>query len=507
MLDDSIKCRLYIGGGATLKFPSRSVNIEQKRDTIRIEPKELNEGNILGSYIQFMVDNKNHVEHPTAQEGYEFFRKLITGDQKKLIEEKTGLSLAELDDFYRPYLQESGSRIRLHFPENGDVYYEELKVGKDNGLLELLVGKSMENPEKILNNIHPAIKLEVLEREGEEGYMAPKDRQVVISAIPSGKYPEVSEQYMRHQYIALGIPDENINIIHEKTPPADMLNLLEKADLIEFSGGDQSRVIDTLDKSVIDCIKKKAKDKNVAIITTSASSAMLGERMFIDGASDDKVDNPFLIGQAKTDARLWVGKGIGILPDYIIDTHQRIYPEEVTEDGIGRPRQHRLLAAACLANSDEHSKQVYGFDSDKRVKGISVAEGTFILFSGNELRVIGNQDKIGGVLILDPENFSDVSIVFRGRGVYELTGVAAKLLDDDTKIQLINKPVNGKVRSKITTNPNDTSRYNLMDGIQVLERGDIMNLETGEVVRAKEADKWQNSLSAKVANNDERLFR
>ena len=484
--DNSIRCRLFIGGGATLNFARHCVDEDKIRDCDRIQKLSSIEKTIPDdSYIEFKRSNR-----------LRNFQDAIDNDAaKSTLETRLGFSLEKLDALYLPANQPEGTRIRLYFTKGSDIYYEE--ITRDNGLhTELVVGNAMDsNTEALKQHIHPAIHYEVARRAHEEGYIPPQNRQVVICALPSKSYARLLEQQMLHQYKALGVLPEHITVLDENTPKEKMVELIQKTDLMDISGGDQSRLLHELSKEAVEALKNKTQDKNFALITTSASAAALGDIMITGGGSYNEDKNPCQIGNDSSYAEVRVARGLGVLPDILVDTHQLSYANN-KQKGFGRPRQHRDLTVLCAAQSN-HSEAIFGFNPSDNLKAIGVAEGTFALIEGNTLKVMGNKDNEGQVLVIDPKAFTSSSVTSEGSGVYQLQSVKARLRNETLK-ELIFTKADNALRSKLTTNPND-SLYNKIKGIRVLAHGESLDL----IGKDQEPEKWRSA----TARQREERFR
>jgi|GEM_PF-5305307 len=328
------KCRIYVGGGATLKFSTRSVDKDEISHCDYIRRTDITTELPKNHYVEFSV-NQDDIKNKT------FFTAIDHhSDFAHLIKNQTGLTLADMDELYKPFKCENRTRIKLYFTQSGDICYQE-----GDKPPELLAGKNLEHNQNIKGNIHPAIQYEVIGREGEDGYVKPEDLKVVISALPSKDNSRVEELLLRHQYKTLGVKDERISVIDEHTTDEDKIKLLKQANLVEFSGGDQARLLEYMKEDVRACLKERTKDKNFALVTTSASSTALSSQMIIDGATniDDKPGsrnnkNPCSIGGRRGEVQ--VGKGLGIL-NAVIDTHHCFYNAD--GEPSGRVRSHRLV--------------------------------------------------------------------------------------------------------------------------------------------------------------------
>ncbi|MFN5588258.1 MAG: hypothetical protein ACK48P_00315, partial [Holosporales bacterium] len=123
-----------------------------------------------------------------------------------------------------------------------------LKTYKSSVKTYLIPSRKTENLPEILEHIHPALKEVVGDK------AAAAQHQVLVLALPSGTYPRVHEAEMRVVYKALGVPEDSITIVDTDLSPDDrrleafskleerLLAAIEKATIIDISGGDQKRL-------------------------------------------------------------------------------------------------------------------------------------------------------------------------------------------------------------------------------------------------------------------------
>jgi len=143
---------------------------------------------------------------------------------------------------------------------------------------------------------------------------------------------------------------------------------IESADLIWFPGGDQSRLLEALEKSgLIEVIR--ARHRAGAVVGgTSAGAAVLSPLMIIGGETADLT--------VVRKGSVATTDGLALLPGTIIDQHF-----------LKRQRFNRLLSTVL-----EHPELV----------GIGIDEKTAIVVRGTRLEVLGES----GVLVLDARDSS-----------------------------------------------------------------------------------------------------
>ncbi len=138
-----------------------------------------------------------------------------------------------------------------------------------------------------------------------------KSRVLVITGATS--YPEEAAKNYRRAFKNLGV--SSCAIVHPETPaqaddPA-FLQQIEKADVIFFSGGDQSKLVAALEGTqALSAIQER--EKNGAVIAgTSAGAAAMSSCMITGGAPED----------AEREDAITSGKGFGFAAEIIFDTH------------------------------------------------------------------------------------------------------------------------------------------------------------------------------------------
>jgi cyanophycinase-like exopeptidase len=441
---------VLLGGGGTTPTFTRAANDTVKAECEQCTPLtgDLTEQSDFpeGMYIEFNIHEQDNHTPAVKNDGAYFVndRKLTPAEQDKILQ-WTGLTAAEFDVLYRPYLLPPGSTVRLYFLEdeqNGDgtgrVYFRESKgsleyrveslgyflerdvtnkqrdkaweivddlfgertttrtlanaitkkygeaedpfevfladVQKHSGLPNdhplktykssvktyLIPSRKTENLPEILEHIHPALK-EVV---GDKTDAA--QHQVLVLALPSGTYPRVHEAEMRVVYKALGVPEDSITIVDTDLSPDDrrveafrqleerLLAAIEKATIIDISGGDQKRLERFLKymPAVAEALREKVTDPACSLITTSASCAVAGSIMIADVGD---IKNPLIVSRFnESDCGTWVATALGIIPSQNNDEERGIVTEthlmgekKVTTDEVlstGRDRVSRILA-------------------------------------------------------------------------------------------------------------------------------------------------------------------
>lgn len=192
-----------------------------------------------------------------------------------------------------------------------------------------------------------------------------KKALIVVIPTASSIPIEVSENYQQ-AFDKLGC--ENIHIMdirsREDAETPEYLELMQRADCVMFSGGDQSKIVKYIGGTALDeIIKKKYENEEFVIAGTSAGAMCMGDEMITGGG----------VQEAFTKGATDMGKGMGYIHNFIIDSHF-----------IRRGRFGRLAEAVARF---------------PMLIGIGLAEDTgLVIKNSNECEVIGS----GMVILFDP---------------------------------------------------------------------------------------------------------
>lgn len=188
---------------------------------------------------------------------------------------------------------------------------------------------------------------------------------IIVIPTASSIPVEVSENY-QEAFEKLGC--ENIHIMdirsREDAEILEYQELMKRANCVMFSGGDQSKIVKYIGGSSLDeIIKEKYKNEMFVIAGTSAGAMCMGDEMITGGG----------IQEAFTKGATDMGKGMGYIHNFIIDSHF-----------IRRGRFGRLAEAVARF---------------PMLVGIGLAEDTgLVIKKGNKCEVIGS----GMVILFDP---------------------------------------------------------------------------------------------------------
>lgn len=149
------------------------------------------------------------------------------------------------------------------------------------------------------------------------------------------------------------------------------LERIEKADIVFFSGGDQSKLEKLVaDTPLLEILKRRYYSDDFIIAGTSSGAMIWPKNMIVSGASDE----------ALIKGVIELKKGFGFVSKVVIDTHF------LTRGRISR------LAEALLMNNDEI--------------GIGICEDTGLVISeGRYLRTVGS----GTVVIMEEKSIKNTN--------------------------------------------------------------------------------------------------
>jgi cyanophycinase len=189
-----------------------------------------------------------------------------------------------------------------------------------------------------------------------------RHRHLIVATVASHEPQGYFEDYER-AFEGLGIGKLTELYIHDRAEALDgrHLELLDSADGVYFTGGDQLRITSQLGDTPIERALWDLYERGGLIAGTSAGASVMSENMLIGGKS----------GESNRVGDVRMAPGLGLLRDVTVDQH---FAE--------RGRLGRLLE--CVAQNP-------------RILGIGIDEDTAIIVERDELTVIGH----GAVYIID----------------------------------------------------------------------------------------------------------
>lgn len=226
------------------------------------------------------------------------------------------------------------------------------------------------------------------------------DAAIVVIPTASSIPVEVSETYLEafHKLDCKNVAVLDIRTREDSEKP-EYLDLMRNADCVMFSGGDQSKIIKYIkDTTLHDIIIDKYTNEDFVIAGTSAGAMCMSEEMITGGG----------IQEAFTKGATRMGKGMALMPNFIIDSHF-----------IRRGRFGRLAEAVAKF--------------PLRV-GIGLAEDTgMVIKNRNECEVIGS----GMVILFDPREImhNNQAMVVEGSPM-SLTNLKVHILAHGDKINI-----------------------------------------------------------------------
>ncbi|MCZ6694354.1 MAG: cyanophycinase [Bacteroidetes bacterium] len=190
------------------------------------------------------------------------------------------------------------------------------------------------------------------------------DSKIIIIPTASSIPKRVGENYLNAFY-KLGCTDVTVLDITKRTQSdaKSSIELVEEANCVMFSGGNQSRISSIIGGTRLhEILTQKFINENFVIAGTSAGAMCMAKEMIAGGSSTESMLKGAVI----------MKNGLSLIPDLIIDTHF-----------IRRGRFGRLAEAVAI-----HPKLI----------GIGLAEDTgLVIKKCNEFKVIGS----GMVIIFD----------------------------------------------------------------------------------------------------------
>ena len=195
---------------------------------------------------------------------------------------------------------------------------------------------------------------------------------LLIATVATEKPVEVGNEYSSI-FHNMGV--DNIGILNvesrEDALKAENIELIEKASLIFFTGGDQLRITSILGGTPLYSSMRRKYTEGCVFVGTSAGASVMSDTMIVKGMDDE----------SPRKCTLKMAPGLGLINGVIIDQHF-----------AQRGRVGRLLV---------------GVAENPEVLGVGIDEDTSIILNkDNVLRVLGS----GAVYIIDGSNISDTNV-------------------------------------------------------------------------------------------------
>lgn len=200
-----------------------------------------------------------------------------------------------------------------------------------------------------------------------------EDSRIEVITTASVIPREVGPEYVKaFEYLKA----RNVGLMHiqrrEQTSDPEILERIQAADVVMFTGGDQLRLTSILGGTKLhDIVLDKYFNEEFIYAGTSAGAAAASNNMIYQGSSHEAL----LKGEVK------ITSGLSLIQNVIIDTHF-----------VQRGRIGRLFQAVV---------------GNPRVMGIGLGEDTGLLITGNsKMEAIGS----GLVILVDGRNIADTNL-------------------------------------------------------------------------------------------------
>lgn len=230
-----------------------------------------------------------------------------------------------------------------------------------------------------------------------------KDAKIVVIPTASSIPVEVGNNYL-HAFGQLGC--NNVSIMHiskkEHAEKPENLKEIAAADCVMFSGGDQSKIAKRIGGTLMhDMLRSRYLNEKFVIAGTSAGAMCMSLSMISGGSSREALYK----GAVKT------RKGMGFLPDVIIDSHF-----------ISRGRFGRLAEAVGMFPA---------------LLGVGLAEDTGVIIrNGHQFEVIGS----GMVVLFDPSSLTHNNHKYLKPGVpMSMGNLVVHILENGDKFDVDNR--------------------------------------------------------------------
>lgn len=140
-----------------------------------------------------------------------------------------------------------------------------------------------------------------------------KDKDILLLATIATEYPEEATKKYKKVFSKLGVRNiEVLNIVdREDAFEENNIDLVNKARLIFFTGGDQLRITSLIGGTPIYDALKKSCDKGNYIVGTSAGASVMSDTMIISGEEEE----------SPRKSTLSMSPGLGLIKNVIIDQH------------------------------------------------------------------------------------------------------------------------------------------------------------------------------------------
>lgn len=206
------------------------------------------------------------------------------------------------------------------------------------------------------------------------------EAKIVIMTVATELPREVGDDYIRI-FERLGVDDVRVadTVVREDADSRSILESIEKATGVFFTGGDQARIVEILKDTEIHRTLQRRYREGLVVAGTSAGASMMSDRMILEGDSE-------------THPRIEIvdlDQGMDFLSEVIIDQHF-----------AQRGRLGRLLAAVA-----RHPELI----------GIGIDENTAIVVKDHQFQVVG----AGSCTVVDlkPVSHNNIKQLLKDEGL------------------------------------------------------------------------------------------
>ena len=223
------------------------------------------------------------------------------------------------------------------------------------------------------------------------------DALIVVIPTASRIPKEVSNNYI-DAFGKLGCRNVQVADIRDRRESEDSKNvdLIQKADCIMFSGGNQANITKKIgDTTIHKILLDRYKNENIVIAGTSAGAMCMSTEMITGGSSQES----FFKGA------VGMNKGMGFIPDLIIDSHfirrgrfgrlaeaVAAFPNLL---GVGRAEDTGMVIKECNTFEVIGSGMILLFDPSKLTHNNQkiLAQGEPMSLSNLKTHVLSNGDR------------------------------------------------------------------------------------------------------------------
>jgi len=230
-----------------------------------------------------------------------------------------------------------------------------------------------------------------------------KEKDIILVATVATEYPK--ETLLKYTEVFKGLKVKNIQGLNIEnrtdSKKEENINLIKKASLIFFTGGDQLRITSLIGGTPINNALRESLDRGCIIVGTSAGASVMSDTMIVNGEDDE----------SPRKCALKMAPGLGFVKGIMIDQHF-----------AQRGRIGRLLT---------------GIAQNPEVLGIGIDEDTAIVVKDNgKTEVIGN----GAVYFLDARDITYNNVSDQSYDeVLSMFNVKLHILKEGNRFNLITK--------------------------------------------------------------------